>query len=572
MPYRIFVSLGLVLLSLPIYSQATSISGIVIRKDNGTLIPYVNIWITGLPYGTSTNDDGAFEIKIPSSIDPRLHSLSFSSIGFHSKQIPLNELSPYNTIELLSSVTELGELVILTDKVKRKNQATARRLVQKALNQIPNNYPRKPYALNTFYRHYCSENGNYVRLIEAAVDVYSPKNNFKLEQIPDERLAFRIVQLRRSFDFTENARLFHPAISLNYLWSNDLTDFEYHNPLAGNLSDYSFKITDTTNYDLDQVYVVEFEQRYKNYFSSQSRYRGKLFITAKNLAFLRTDVVETKIKEGITDSVYSIISKKSVYKPYRGKYYLDRLTNDVNVFYAVIDSTHSVLDTLRHRSHVEMISNNIQTQNYSPFSGKEPGRVELRRVQYDSTFWNEYTVLKATALEQQIITDLSNKISLQHQFKSFNTIEGGGVSIIDSELFQDLLANYQGTPVYLVLWSNWGQLNHLDLKPINYLKRMLKKDKLKFVLVAVEHDQHEWDNNRSYYGLNLKYVNHTRLDLGFDSDIARSYLNNVFPYFLCVNSKGTIYRDPPLPNKEDVKPFIKALINDQLVTVPVAKE
>ena len=573
MSYRILLLIGTFMLCCAaLVGQVNSISGVVNRQDNGAPIPFVNIWITGTPHGTSTNYDGAFEIKLPSSIKSEGYTLSFSSIGYHSKEIPLEQLGSDARILLQPSVTELNELVILTEKKKKKNQATARKLVQKAIDQIPRNYPRKPYLQNTFYRHYCSENQNYVRLIEAAIDVYSPKNNFKLEQVPDQRLSFKITQLRRSFDFTENARLFHPSISLNYLWSNDITDFEYHNPLAGALNHFHFEITDTTNYGRDVVVVVDFKQKNKNAFASQSQYRGTLFIAEKNLAFLRTEVIETKVKNGGIDSVHSQISKKSFYKPYQDKYYLDRLTNDVNVLYASIDSNRVITDTLRHRSHIEMIANNIMNSDQRAFKGKEPNKLDLRKIKYDSTFWNRYTVLKATALEQQIIADLSSKISLQQQFESFNTIDGGGMSITQSDLFKDLVAAYEGTPLYLVLWSNWGQLNHLDLKPVNYFKRMLKKQRVKFLLVAVEHSQAEWIDNRKYYGLNQKYIEHERLDLGFDSDIAKSYLNNVFPYFLSVSPDGTIYRDPPLPNNDSIKPFIKALMQEQLVAVPIAKE
>ena len=574
MGHRIQLFIGIfMLLHTAVVGQVNSISGVVVRQDNGLPIPFVNIWITGTPHGTSTNYDGAFEIKLPSFINPDQHTLSFSSIGYHSRKFPLDQLDSNARVQLESSVTKLNELVILTEKKKKKNQAVARKLVQKAINQIPRNYPRKPYLLNTFYRHYCSENQNYVRLIEAAIDVYSPKNNFKLEQIPDQRLSFKVTQLRRSFDFTENARLFHPSISLNYLWSNDITDFEYHNPLAGALNHFHFEITDTTNYGQDAVIVVSFKQKTpESLFASQSQYRGTLFVTEKDLAFIRTEVIETKIKNGVNDSVYSEISKKSFYKHFQDKYYLDRLTNDVNVIYASIDSNQVITDTLRHRSHIEMITNNILSSDQHAFEGKEPNKLDLRKIRYDSTFWNRYTILKATALEQQIIADLSSKISLKQQFESFNTIDGGGMSITQSNLFKDLLASYHGTPLYLVLWSNWGQLNHLDLKPVNYFKRMLKKQKVKFLLVAVEHDQSEWINNRRYYGLNRKFIEHQRLDLGFDTDVAKSYLNNMFPYFLSVSPDGTIYRDPPLPNDEKVKPFIKALMHEQLVAVPIAKE
>ncbi len=549
-------------------AQIHTVTGVVKDQPSGSPLSYVNIWITGTPLGTSSNADGAFEIKIPASLAYNDNTLSFSSIGYVTQRFPLASLiqTPNITVRLEPAVTNLSELVIITARARKKNANRARKLVQQALNKVPKNYPKKPYRLNTFYRHYCSENNNYVRLIEAAVDVYSPKNEFDKREIPDERLSFGINQLRRSFDFTENAKIFHPAISLNFLWTNDFTDFAYHNPLSGPLLQYQFQVIDTSNLGNEKVYVVNFEDNRPIGHRPQTWYQGRLYILKKDLAFIKAEIEELKQKSGARDSVYSVIRKTVTFKNFKNKYFIDRLTSDVNVFHATVDSNRVVLDTLRHKSHIEMISNNIITDHPEEFSGKEPGKIDLRKILYDSTFWDQYTVLKATELESKIIQDLSEKISLQQQFAAFNTVEGGGISILESEHFRKLLTEHSGKPLYVVLWSNWGHLNYLELEPISYFKRMLKKDKVKLLLVAIEENESDWMNNRKFYGLDNPMFSHERITLGFDSEIAQSYLNNVFPYFVSVTREGEILsQEPPLPNAEDIKPYIKSLIRDNII-------
>lgn len=558
----------LMMLGASVSAQTYTLSGIVKDQFRDHPLPYVNIWITGTPLGTSTNLDGAFEIKIPLKLAGSEHTMSFSCIGYHSKKLPITSLlaAGHVQIRLDPAVTNLTELVIVTNRAKKRNANRARKLVQQALNKIPKNYPKKPYNLNTFYRHYCSENDNYVRLIEAAVDIHSPRNDFKKREIPDERLGFAITQLRRSFDFTENAKIFHPPISLNFLWTNDITGFEYHNPLAESLTDYDFHIIDTTNLGDRQVYVVDFADNRQQPDRPQTWYQGKLFILKKDLAFIKAEVEEIKEKTGLRDSVRSSIQKVVSFRPFQNKYYIDRLTSDVNVYHATLDSNRVVIDTVRHKAHIEMISNNIINDAPRELTGKEPGKVDLRKIPYDSIFWEQYTVLKATRLETKIIDDLSEKISLQQQFQTFNTIEGGGVSIIESEHFQNLLSQHSGIPLYVILWSNWGHLNYLELEPVSYFRRMLKKDKVKLLLVAIEENESDWLNNRKFYGLDNPFFSHERINLGFDSEIARSYFNNVFPYFISVTKEGQILaQEPPLPNTEEIKPYIKSLIRNTFI-------
>ncbi|MDH3708980.1 MAG: carboxypeptidase-like regulatory domain-containing protein [Cyclobacteriaceae bacterium] len=558
--------LGIITGILP--AQIHTVTGVVKDQPSGSSLSYVNIWITGTPLGTSSNADGAFEIKIPASLATNDNTLSFSSIGYVTQRFPLASLIQTTniTVRLEPAITNLSELVIITARARKKNANRARKLVQQALNKVPKNYPKKSYRLNTFYRHYCSENNNYVRLIEAAVDVYSPKNEFDKREIPDERLSFGINQLRRSFDFTENAKIFHPAISLNFLWTNDFTDFAYHNPLSGPLLQYQFQVIDTSNLGNEKVYVVDFEDNRPIGHRPQTWYQGRLYILKKDLAFIKAEIEELKQKSGARDSVYSVIRKTVTFKNFKNKYFIDRLTSDVNVFHATVDSNSVVLDTLRHKSHIEMISNNIITDHPEEFFGKEPGKIDLRKILYDSTFWDQYTVLKATKLESKIIQDLSEKISLQQQFAAFNTVEGGGISILESERFRKLLTDHSGKPLYVVLWSNWGHLNYLELEPISYFKRMLKKDKVKLLLVAIEENESDWMNNRKFYGLDNPMFSHERITLGFDSEIAQSYLNNVFPYFVSVTRDGEILsQEPPLPNAEEIKPYIKSLIQDNII-------
>ncbi|MGI9541772.1 MAG: hypothetical protein ACR2MX_00860, partial [Cyclobacteriaceae bacterium] len=509
----------------------------------------------------STNIDGDFEMKIGTKWLGQDHTISLSSIGYNSQQLTLDQvdLSANQLINLEPTATSLSEVVI-RGKRKKKEVKQARLLVQKALAKIPKNYVAHPYLANTFYRHYCSENDDYVRLIEAALDIYSPRNNFEYRTVPDDRLAFKVTQLRRSFDFTESAKVYHPSISINYLLSNDFTSFDYHNPLKSELSDYDFYISDTTYLDQEPVIRVQFEPNQGPEQTGKITYSGTLFILENDLAFIRAEIEEVKNKRLLTDSIYSATGKIVTFKEYQNKYYLDRVTSDLRVYHAAFDSTDQIIDTLVHKSHVELIANNTELGKIERFKGKEPQKNDLLKIKYDSAFWANYTILKETEIEAKIIADLSNKVSLDQQFKAFNTIESGGTSILETPRFKEILDAFKGTPLYLVIWSRGDYINHIELEPLPYFKRMIRKEKARILLISIDESEEDWQESRKYLGLNKDELVHRRIGMGFNEEVTKRYFRNVLPYYLVVDKKGQLYKEPPLPYQEQIKPVLQSLI------------
>lgn len=92
-----------------------------IIDENGNPIPYANIGVLKKNVGTLSDPDGSFEIVIPSSLAH--DSLLFSSIGFETLKIPINNLSkalfPVK-IQINSKATLLHEITVTEKKLNRK--------------------------------------------------------------------------------------------------------------------------------------------------------------------------------------------------------------------------------------------------------------------------------------------------------------------------------------------------------------------------------------------------------------------------------------------------------------------
>lgn len=533
--------------------------GQVIDKTTEEPLPFVNIRLNDYYYGTSTNLEGRFELKLKPDRFSKSNELRISSIGYKSLIINLSTLDPevYQTIRLARQLNNLDDVVVRSARARRKESNQAKTIVMDAIDRIPNNRAKSNYLSKSFYRHYCKEDTSYVRLTEAAIEIYQHKRGGKFVQIPEYRLHFNLNQMRRSFDYTSFAKLSHPPISLNFILSNDLTNYEFHNPLRRNLDHYEFTIHDTTTLENEPIIIIDFEPRAPE--KRNLNYSGKLYINMIDKAFIRADVKETQVFSNSLDSISSIIDKQVFYQKFRGKYFPQRLLSNVSAQHFVLGSDQSV----EHQSHVEIMVNELIPKGQALLESGEPSEEQLRLVQYDSAFWNGYTVLQATPLEEKIIADLSKKVSLQKQFEVINELEEGVQSIVDKPNFQALIKPYEGIPVYTVFWAKWGVPNFYELIASPYLRKLLKKGKVKLLMVSLDEDEDIWIQNRDIYGLNREHVIHERLGLGFGDDVVQKFFKALVPDYLIIGKDGKIAdHSPPIPSKADVKDYYNKLIKN----------
>lgn len=102
----------LLFLFLVVTTAKAQIIGKVIDENNNP-VPYVNIWVENENIGTTSEENGTFEIKI--SVKNKV--LVFSAVGFETKKVSL-ELS--QKVEMKRLIYELNEVVIENQKFDKE--------------------------------------------------------------------------------------------------------------------------------------------------------------------------------------------------------------------------------------------------------------------------------------------------------------------------------------------------------------------------------------------------------------------------------------------------------------------
>ena len=132
--------LALTLLSFSLFAQqGNAINGTVVDQ-NGNALPNANVYLENTNYGTSSNEDGFYQI---SNISNGTYVLIVSEIGFKtftSKAITINGAVTLN-VKLQEDVSALDDVIISgagkSEYVERNPSASLR--LQQDLNKIPQN-------------------------------------------------------------------------------------------------------------------------------------------------------------------------------------------------------------------------------------------------------------------------------------------------------------------------------------------------------------------------------------------------------------------------------------------------
>ena len=165
-------SLFLLLLSNSVLAQQEFVTGALYDSKTNEPISFATIRVKGYAIGVITNLDGGF--RVPLKFIEYGEVLEISSMGYLTKEISLSSLSleRVNVVRMDPGLLALNEVVVKGKVKERKRIFSARQIVEEAIENIPRNYPMDPFSTVGYYRDYQFENGQYLNLNEAILEVF----------------------------------------------------------------------------------------------------------------------------------------------------------------------------------------------------------------------------------------------------------------------------------------------------------------------------------------------------------------------------------------------------------------
>jgi len=506
--------------------------GKVTDAVNGDPIPFASVGITGRPVGTSTNAVGEFSFKVPNELAGR--ELKVSCVGYENF---IGQAAAGNLNVLLKPGKTVLKDVLVTGRDLRPDK-----IVKKSFGRIKKNYPTKPFLYKTFYRHYCKDDSLYGRLIEAAVDVYKKKGHRWQAPAPGTKEEVRVTQLRRSFDQTRVGNGHAPIALFSAMGPDPVsyqaanTTFDFMGVMAYNVSrlryhikNFEFELEGLTEYDGQEVYRIHYRSKEKpstliSGIQLKQNEQGTLFIDTKNLAIVRSEW---------TRQGFDTISTVTAYRKVGDKYFWNHTSKEGRTYIPQIK--------FKHVYHLDMMVNEVVFKDFEKFKGKEPTREILQQVKYDSSFWNNYTILKSTPLEDKIVADLGGNLSLAEQFVKYDSVERVTYSAerLDQQRFEQFRNVSKGRRIlYIDFWASWCAP---CIQEMVAEKRLLEKygDQITFVLISIDRDEKAWKTARDKYKLNLPGFHHYRF--GPEADLLTFFEVTSIPRYVLINKNGDFF-------------------------------
>lgn len=126
---------------------AHTIKGKVVNTSSNRPVSYTNIGLEGTYYGTASDEEGNFELKIPQEMVDK--TIYFSAVGFKNIQFPVKDLfdKEFNVVKLQDQSYGVDEI-----DVAAQNMVLIR-ILRMASENIKYNYGAGPFNLHCSYNN-----------------------------------------------------------------------------------------------------------------------------------------------------------------------------------------------------------------------------------------------------------------------------------------------------------------------------------------------------------------------------------------------------------------------------------
>lgn len=376
------------------------IRGQVVNKISEAPLPYCNVSLKGKSIGTLSNDSGFFEFKVKK--EHLNDSLYVSALGYQPAYFLIKNVmeKEWFTVELEPAAINLSEITI--------SAIPPSKIVQRALENINDNYPASSYISEAFYREYITENQQYKRLIEASLKIlekgYTDNRAIKLKQVVN------VEKIKQNHDYRTLKNYYWNGIE--YLMNENIRGINPGGVInTYPLNDWKFTCDETTQLNGEEVFIVNFKPATNNL----SRPEGALYISKNDYAILKLDYA---IASGLENWHYSSLSDTSYlkyyswetafnYKRYEQKLYLNYITHQRKFKVMHKQSQQEFFDV---NINNELLVTNIIKKNVLNFISEQFGDYNyllMRNQEFDNTYWREFNLPPITEKLRKIYDEIS---------------------------------------------------------------------------------------------------------------------------------------------------------------------
>jgi len=245
------------------------IRGLVIDSRTRRPLPYSSVFLINKSTGTISNTGGRFELKVSPS--DQSDTMGVSYIGYRMAKFPLEALDTSMLIIRLSS-----EKVQIPEVIVKPREPIY--ILTKAIEQIPNNYDRRPAELTAFFRESTRQDNTNISVSEAVISIFKePYTSIREDRVK--------IYKGRKGDIT-GANEYIEFVVQGGLYNTLQLDIVKNLPTfldADYFSLYDYQVEKIITHFDRPTYVISFDQRDGVKYPC---YRGRVYVDLESLAIV----------------------------------------------------------------------------------------------------------------------------------------------------------------------------------------------------------------------------------------------------------------------------------------------
>lgn len=377
----------MLLAPLAVMAQQVVVSGTVVDQKTGD--PLRQVSISAGRISVVTNEDGDFSLKLnemPSAVN-------ISHLGYKTQRLTLKDGKTEGMkIRMVPTTIQLREVVI--------RNYDPRRLVDIAIDKIPENYSKVPELLKGFYRETAMKRKHYIYVAEGVEDMYKTPYSRGMARDRVSIIKGRRLLSQKAGDTLGIKVIGGPvqAVVMDLVKNRDfLLNQE-------DLDNYRFSMGTPEFINDRQQYVVLMEPYL---ITDYALYHGKLYIDAERLAFTRIELdLDMRDKDKATQTM---LVKKPIgvrFKPrelstvvdYRYEDGVTRISYLRNIFRFNCDWKRKLFST-SFTATCEMAVTDSQSDDVKPIANRssfDSREAYYDKVEYflDPEYWSNYNIIE----------------------------------------------------------------------------------------------------------------------------------------------------------------------------------
>lgn len=271
---------------------AHTIKGKVVNAQSNRPVSYTNIGLEGTYFGTASDSEGNFELKIPKDMVEK--AIYFSAVGFKNKQFPVKDLftKEFNVIKLQAQSYGVDEV-----DVAAQNMVLIR-ILRMASENIKYNNGAGPFNLHCNYSNERTVEEDIQTPQIASVLIYDEKGYSEVSKSDAfESRKYSVKKEQSDDDYTFSTSLMNIDDLLNLDWVRSASCVL--NPAL--LAEYKLNLLSQPTIDGKEYWVIAFSQDKPSLEGSGSFYAasfdGEITINKEDYSVLNISFNSTATKQ-----------------------------------------------------------------------------------------------------------------------------------------------------------------------------------------------------------------------------------------------------------------------------------